>query len=311
MDLEALLPAHLRGPSTTITRIAAGLSGAGVYRVEAGGQVLVLKISVADDPQWPARLEAQQAAAAAGLTPAIVHVDLARRAVLSAFVVDRSFAAWFFDPGSRPVALRELGKTLRRVHGLPLPRGLAPSHPRQLLATIAASLPPGFVLPAFALAALQRIGGETVPPSDRGLVLSHNDVNPSNLVYDGERLLLLDWQTCGASDPLHDLATIAVFLRLDDASCLALLEAHDAAPTTSLPAGFLAARRLVAVLCGLMFLRLAAQAGHGGASGETSLESALGLVEVYQALRAGTLEVASAAGQWAFGLALIKASTSL
>ena len=50
MSLEACLPADLRGPTTTITRIAAGLSGAGVYRVEAAGQAFVLKISDETQP---------------------------------------------------------------------------------------------------------------------------------------------------------------------------------------------------------------------------------------------------------------------
>ena len=41
--LEDCLPTELRGPATSITRIAAGLSGAGVYRVDAAGQMFVLK----------------------------------------------------------------------------------------------------------------------------------------------------------------------------------------------------------------------------------------------------------------------------
>lgn len=44
-DLEACLPAGLRGPTTKIAKIAAGLSGAGVYRVDAGGRGYVLKIA--------------------------------------------------------------------------------------------------------------------------------------------------------------------------------------------------------------------------------------------------------------------------
>src|SRR5262245_28323560 len=44
-DLEACLPAALRGPTTKIAQIAAGLSGAGVYRVDAGGRSYVLKIA--------------------------------------------------------------------------------------------------------------------------------------------------------------------------------------------------------------------------------------------------------------------------
>ena len=55
MDLEACLPPHLRGPTTTITRVAAGLSGAGVYRVEAAGGAYGLKVSGEEQPpaEWP------------------------------------------------------------------------------------------------------------------------------------------------------------------------------------------------------------------------------------------------------------------
>src|SRR5215212_2586627 len=100
MNLEACLPVDLREPSTTITRIAAGLSGAGVYRVEAAGQAFVLKISDEGEPLagWRRKLHIQQLAANAGLAPRIVHVDEARRAIMSAFVVDRSFPALFGDP---------------------------------------------------------------------------------------------------------------------------------------------------------------------------------------------------------------------
>jgi hypothetical protein len=38
-DLQQCLPESLREPSTVITRIPAGMSGAGVNRVEAGSSV--------------------------------------------------------------------------------------------------------------------------------------------------------------------------------------------------------------------------------------------------------------------------------
>ena len=50
MTLEDCLPAELRGDTTTITKIAAGLSGAGVYRVDADGQAFVLKVAREDQP---------------------------------------------------------------------------------------------------------------------------------------------------------------------------------------------------------------------------------------------------------------------
>ena len=70
-------------------------------------------------------------------------------------------------------------------------------------------------------------------------------------------------------------------------------------------------QRLVAVLCGSAFLHLARQGGHAGASGGEALERTPALAEFYQQLRSGALSLASAEGQWWFGLALFKASASL
>ena len=105
------------------------------------------------------------------------------------------------------------------------------------------------------------------PPASARRSSSHNDVNPTNLVYDGEKLLLLDWETAGPNDPFYDLAAIAVFLRMDEGTCLRLLAAYDGEPVAELPARFAYNRRLVAVLCGTAFLHLARHGGHAGATG--------------------------------------------
>jgi aminoglycoside phosphotransferase (APT) family kinase protein len=312
VSLEACLPEDLRGPATTITRIAAGLSGAGVYRVEAG-QAFVLKISSEGEPlaDWRHKLHIQQLAAAAGLAPRVVHVDEARRAVLSAFVVDRSFPAFYGDPRTHEAALALLGRTLRRVHDIPLPPDADAKDPRDLLTDIWSRLAAGFPLPAFVGDAVRRVLAEEAPTRGRAPVLSHNDVNPTNLVYDGENLLLLHWQTAGPNDPYYDLAAISVFLRMDDGTCHRLLAAYDGAPISALPARFGYSRRLVAALCGSAFLHLARHGGHAGATGEETLDSTPVLGELYQRMRSGSLSVATAEGQWSFGLALLKASLAL
>lgn len=57
-------------------------------------------------------------------------------------------------------------------------------------------------------------------------------------VFDGERVLFLDWDAAGANDPFYDLATVAVFLHLDDATSAQLIAAHDQAPVAAqLPSG--------------------------------------------------------------------------
>lgn len=310
-DLAACLPAPLRTPEPTFTRVAVGQSGAAVYQVAAGAQSFVLKLAGAQEPpaEWRSKLQLQRIVAAAGLAPAVVHVDEERRAVLSVFVADRSFRTLYFDPGTRTTALGLVARTLRRLHDLPLPPEAQPRDPRAFLGTLWPALSAGFPLPAFVGDAVARLLAEARPASDRPPVLSHNDCNPSNLIYDGERLVLLDWDTAGPNDPYYDLATIALFLRMDEPACRALLALYDGADETSLPARFRYDRRLVAVLCGTLFLHLARRSGSGG--GSEPIEAVPALGEVYQRLRAGVLDLGSGEGRWQLGLALVKESVGL
>ena len=270
----------------------------------------VLEIAAPNTPvaEWRRRLHTQELAANAGLAPPVIHVDEARRAVLTALVTDRSFPAFYGDPRTHEAAIAKLGTMLRCVHELPLPADAPESDPRELLATIWPGLSTGFALPGFVREAVDRLLTEHAPPRDRPLVLCHNDVNPSNIIYDGERLWLVDWDTAGPNDALYDLATVSVFLRMDEVACQQLIAVHDDQPMAALPARFAYCRRLVAVMCGALFLHLARASGHTGATGEESLESTLQLGELYQRMRSGMLDPGTAEGQWAFGLSLVKAA---
>jgi aminoglycoside phosphotransferase (APT) family kinase protein len=313
MTLDACLPPDLQGPATTITPIAAGLSGAGVYRVERDGRAFVLKVAgpAEDDRDWRGALEIQRLAADAGLSPAVVHVDEARRAVLTVFVADRSFPALYLDPRTRETALTLLGRTVRRIHALPVPPAARVRDPRAFLTQISAGLGSGFALPELAGGAIQRALAEEPPPRPDALVLGHNDLNPTNFIYDGEGLLVLDWAAAGPMDAFYDLAVLSVFLRMDQATCLDMLSAYGGVRSTALPDRFSYSRRLAATLAGAMQLFIARQMKHPGATGAETLASTLSLGEFYQRMRNGELKIGTADGQWAFGLALLKESLAL
>jgi aminoglycoside phosphotransferase (APT) family kinase protein len=313
--LDECLPADLRGPATTITTIAGGLSGAGVHRVDASGRTFVLKISTSDESidTWRARLEILRLAAGAGVAPQVIHADEARRAVLNVFVAGKPFVAAYGDPRTRDAAVDDLGRTLRRVHDLPVPASADSRDPRDVLAATWSGLSETAGIPAFVGDAVRRVLDETLPRSGRDAVLSHNDVNPGNLLYDEERLLLVDWDAAGRNDPYYDLAAIAVFHRMDDQTCRRLLAAHDGEPVAEIPAFFAYTRRLIAVLCPVVGMGMQLSNGPGLArSGAIeTLESTLSLGEFYQRLRAGELRLDSPDGGRAFGLALIKESFAL
>ncbi|MBF5043806.1 phosphotransferase [Aggregicoccus sp. 17bor-14] len=312
MNADECLPPALRGPTTTLTPLVRGLSGAAVYRVEAAGAQYVLKIAGASerDADWHHALQMQRLAAEAGLAPRVLHVDEARRAVLTPFIVDRSFVGYLRNPGTHEAALAQLGRTVRRLHEVPLPANASGRQPLEFLAQTWEQLA-GFALPAFVRDGIQRALAEPAPAEEGPPVFSHNDLNPGNLVYDGESILFLDWATAGPQDGSYDLAVLAVFLRLDDATCLRLLSAYDGAPCTALPAGFVYHRRLAATLAGAVALLLARQAKHAGATGAETLASTPALGEFYQRMMKGELKLGTPEGQWWFGLALLKHGLSV
>lgn len=313
MDLEDCLPHELKESNATITKIAAGMSGAGVYRVELPGQSYVLKVAAetenADD--WHRALHIQKLAAAAGLAPRVVHVDDAQCSVLTEFVADRSFFTFWMAPQTREAALDLLGRTVRRIHALPLPEGARMRPPREFLGEARDGLLANFALPSFADEAIRRVRDVEPPDSERPLVMSHNDLNPTNLIYNGESILLLDWATAGPMDPFYDLAVLAVFLRMDAATSLRMLTAYDEKPHTELPMRFIYDRCLAATLAGTMQLYIARQLNHPGATGTETLEATPTLGEFYQQMRSGTFTIGTPEGQWAFGLSLIKEGLSV
>lgn len=304
MNPEECLPAELRGAATTIAPIGAGLSGAAVHRVEAASGTYVLKISAADEPfdAWRRKLELRRIAAEADLAPRIVHVDEARRAVVTEFVADGGFRMRMANPPTREASIEQLGRMLRRVHDLPLPADVESGDALAFLRDTAAAIPANFPLPAFVRETVARVLAEEPPPVGRALVLSHNDANPTNLILaDDERLLLVDWETASRNEPYFDLATVSVFFRFDESSSLRLLSAYDGAPATQLPPRFAYDKRLVATMSGVKGLELAAKDGHLG----DAHASPLPLLEFYQRLRTGELDLNSPEGKWQFGLALV------
>ena len=57
------------------------------------------------------------------------------------------------------------------------------------------------------VAGLARVRAEY--PWAAAQVSAHNDINPRNVLFDGERLWLVDWELAFRNDPLADVANIA------------------------------------------------------------------------------------------------------
>lgn len=154
------------------------------------------------------------AAHAAGLSPEIVHAEPG--ALVMRFVEGRTLAP---QDVRRPDMLPRIVELVRRCHR-DVPKHLRGPvlmfWPFHVLRDYAATLQAAgsrWLSELPRLLATAARAEEALGPID--LVFGHNDLLPSNLIDDGERLWLIDWDYAGFSTPLFDLANLATNAALD------------------------------------------------------------------------------------------------
>ncbi len=86
----------------------------------------------------------------------------------------------------------------------------------------------GFALPASYAAYKEQIEetGKALAPYRKQLVPCHNDLTPENLMDDGKRVFLLDFDYSGNNDPCFDLSSISVEAGYDNAQVRQLAKAY-------------------------------------------------------------------------------------
>ncbi len=159
-------------------------------------------------------LASARAAHAAGIAPEIVHAEPG--ALVMRWVDGRTL-----EPADvrEPAILDRVVDTVRRCHRAVPPhlRGPAPVfRVFQVVRGYARVLRAGGSRMAGRLdellgraARLESVAGPG------GTVFGHNDLHPANLIDDGDRIWLVDWEYAGFTSPLYDLGGLAANNELD------------------------------------------------------------------------------------------------
>lgn len=175
-------------------------------------------------------LALSRAAEAAGVSPAVVYHEP------GALVLDYVEARTYEEADVRdPTNLARIVELVARVHrdlGRHLTGPVLAFWPFQVNRTYAARLQADgsahtALLPD--LMATQADLEQAVGPVD--LVIGHNDLLAANLLDDGDRLWLIDWEYGGFNSPLFDLAGLASNNGLNEAQERAMLEQYFEAPS--------------------------------------------------------------------------------
>jgi thiamine kinase-like enzyme len=181
------------------------------FLVEDGGRKAVVRIG-ADIPEHQVmrfnELAASRAAHAAGVSPEVLHAEPG--ALVLAHVDGRTLAA---EDVRAPAMLPRVLELVARAHR-EMPRHLrGPTlafwvfhvirdYAARLVEDGSRHAP---ILPGL-LAAAERLEAAVGPIE---MVFGHNDLLPANLIDDGTRLWLIDWDYAGWGSPLFDLGGLA------------------------------------------------------------------------------------------------------
>jgi aminoglycoside phosphotransferase (APT) family kinase protein len=202
---SALVAAFGSTPSGAITPILGGASGASTFRVEVRDRRYMLRVEGHASPlRNPHQYVSMRIAADAGIAPMIHYVDEAARVVVTEFIDEQPLKTF---PGGPRALVQALGELVGRVQATPLfPRFV--NYP-ELVARLWAHVcrtglfAPGVLDPH--TERLVRIREAYVWDPTKS-VSSHNDPIPRNILFDGERLWLIDWESAYRNDPLVDIA---------------------------------------------------------------------------------------------------------
>ena len=297
------------GEVSAIAPIRMGLSGAGVYAVtsERGDYVLRIQGDAADDDFWSQHIRILRRAAERGVAPAIVHVDEDARAVLSVRVAGIPLPAALGDPSQRERAIIDVVARLRALHEID-PTGIETRDGAIFARAVWEQQRRRAGFPRWATdlsSAFDNIAA--VLTRDPRRVVSHNDVNPGNVLWDGTRAWLVDWEVAGLWHPYYDLAAFVTFLAMDAERGYDLLALQEGAPVGRVAREtFAAMRQLVALAVGSIFLSMVPDLSI--VSAPTRAEAPT-QAECGAAMRRGQLDLQTPAGRARFGLALLRTAT--
>jgi hypothetical protein len=189
----------------TIVPIGGGASSAFPFRIEIAGRRCLVRVEGSASPLRNLhQYESMRIAADAEIAPRVYHADEMSRVVVMDFIEEQPLNTF---PGGPQALAQAVGALLANVQKtLPFPHFIAyPEMVGRLWWWVCQTglFGPGVLDPC--TERLEHIR-ETYVWDSAESVSSHNDPVPRNILFDGRRLWLIDWESAYRNDPLVDVA---------------------------------------------------------------------------------------------------------
>lgn len=289
---------HAAFGTTTIDHIRAvtgGLSGALIYRLVVRGTPYLLRV-ITREAEWQSpknEFASMQKAADAGIAPRIWYSSVEDRLLISDFIEAQPF------PDDLAMRIAPVLRTLHALPDFPSARmGLYLDFVDRCIEQFRAAqfLPRQRTDECLDLYA--RV--TAVYPRHDDLVASHNDIKPDNVLFDGRRVWLVDWEAAFLNDRFVDLAIVANFFVKGEAEEQAYLHAYfDEPPSAYVTARFYLMRQTMHAAYLAFLLPMAWKDGARFDAGAAAPD----FDGFHRRLVAGEISLGTTEGKWQYALA--------
>ena len=204
---SALVAAFGSAPIGAIAPITGGATSASIFRVEVGRRRYAMRMEGQPSPlRNPHQYISMRIASGAAIAPKIHYIDEVARVAVIDFIEQRPLGAY---PGGPRGLAQALGELLSRVQVTPVFPTFV-NYPDIVARLFAHVRRTGLFAAGLLDAHVERLEllHEAYDAGSTGLVSSHNDPVPNNILFDGERLWLIDWESAYRNDPLVDVAIV-------------------------------------------------------------------------------------------------------
>lgn len=192
---------------TNVSLLSGGLSGSAVYKIELEGKAYTLKLNTVgiETVKTPKALEQ---AATAGIAPKLYYDNQIEGIIISDFV-DNQPIRNVFEPDK---LITELANTIKSIHAIET-NGEGAHLFETLDGLIAGFKQAGKFSGSVFDECFQQyeILKAKFQLAAADLVFSHNDLNPNNILCDGNKLWIIDWDVAYPNNRYIDLANVANF----------------------------------------------------------------------------------------------------
>ena len=203
---SAIAEAFGREKNALVQPVVGGASGALTYRIEVSGKPYLMRLETRRGPlRNPHQYTCMQIAATAGIAPALHYADDSMGVAILDFIDQRPLRDY---PGGALGLATGAGRLVAQLQQTAVFPELGDYRVilDRMLGYLQRMFAPGLLEPHAHVFQLIRAA---YPWASANHVSSHNDPNAGNLLFDGQRLWMIDWETSYRNDAMTDVAILA------------------------------------------------------------------------------------------------------